>query len=417
MATQLPTVYVSPDGIFDENPNAVSLGPTNPDAESNATSLPPSGGGTRIPTPDVANQRAARMSQGLGNTLKRTQDDMYDHIITGDEPYLRAEAAAHKDAERRIQQDQIIQQVAKNTGGPLGPAEVQQIKNVLDPFNPQNVPADVNDVMEKAYSKDYVSTLMGTATDFMKENLIVKAQAEMPKQVDDTLLEGSELLTKNQYILTRGQNVQQAVDDQSYPGYIADFAKTMLQPYVEYNLRNLVGEGALASLGLGSNLDEAHSILYRLPLPEFKKKFDAAVDYLQAKNPQLAAQFTQAMLGQDTFESTLNNVFTAAAIPDYLAIGKLGAKVAKSVGTYNQVRKATKDIVSAAAKDVNANPITRSEAVGDLTEAAAQKVEKSITDAANGAGNPLEMAKDSLLSTWYDDAKKFVSNPGTYLSN
>lgn len=412
---KLPPVYVSPDGIFDENPDAVSLGSPNPDQEDGATTLPPAGGGTVLPSPDVANTRAARISQGLGNTLKRTQDDIYGHLLSGDEPYLRAEAAARKDAERRIQQDQIIQQVAKNQQGPLTPESVQQIKNVLDPFNPQNAPADVNDVVEKAFSKDYISTLMGTATDFMKENLVVKAQQEMPKQVDDTLLEGSELLTKNQYVLTRAQNVQQAIDQQSYGGYAVDFTRNLFQPYVEARLRDQLGEGFFAGLGLGSSLDEAHSQLYRMPLPEFKQKFDAAMDRL-SNNPQLAAQFAQAMLGQDTFESNLNNIFSAIQIPDALAVGKVGAKVVKSIATLNQVRKGAKDLISAAAKDVNANPVTRSEAVGDLSTAAAQRVEKSITDAANGMGNPLEMAKDSLLSTWYDDAKKMVSNPGTYLS-
>lgn len=403
------------DGIFEDNQGATGLDVTQ-DPENTKTSLAPPDGGFTLPNPEVAQQRAAKMQQGLGKGLNRNYQDLYDHIITGDEPYLRAEAAAHADTEKKINQQLAIQEVAKKVGGPITQQDAQQIQNILDPFNPNNAPADPNDVMEKAYSKDYVSSLMGTATDFMKSNFVPTTQAEMPKQVDDTLQEGSELLTKNQYILTRAQNTQQLVQDQSWPGYLADFGKTLFQPYTEYKLRNLLGEGFFSSFGLGSNLDDAHRLLYRLPLPEFKRRFDAAMSYLEKDNPQLAAQFAQAMLGQDTFESNLNNIFTAISIPDYAILGKGAANVAGKINRLNQVRKATKDIVAAAAKDTSASPATRSEALGDLADATAQKVSKAINDAANGAGNPLEMAETALMSTWYSDQKKFLANPGTYLN-
>jgi hypothetical protein len=251
----------------------------------------------------------------------------------------------------------------------------------------------------------------------MQDNFMDTAKAEMPQQVQQTLDEGSELLTKNQYILRRMQNTEQnLVQNQSWPGYVADFAKTMFQPYVEYKQRGLIGS-AVDGIGLGSNLDEAHYKLYQLPMDQFKEQFDKAMDYLEKDNPQLAVAYGKALLSQNTFDAALNNTFSAMAIPDYLALGKVGVKVAQKVGMLNQVRRATRDIVDSAARDPNAGPATAAEGAGDARAATVERMAQRVEQALQGnTGNPLETARDALLSTWRDDAEKFMSNPGTALS-
>jgi hypothetical protein len=399
MATELSPIYVNEEP---DDPNAVSLDTSTPQDDSVSLPIP---GASQQPLPrDIATQRAAKTEQGLGKLLNKTKDDIYEQFLQGEETALRKEAATKVDFQRAAQRQQQLTDIASKQTTPVTPEQVMQ---VMDPFNSANKPADPATVIERAYSTDYVSSL-NTAKGFMLD-----AGKEMPKQVQDTLDEGSELLTKNQYILHRMQDTEaNLVQKQSWPGYLADQAKTMFQPYNEYNQRF---EG-VSALGLGSDLDVQHSNLYQMPMDQFKATFDARMTYLEAKNPSLAVAYAKSMLGQSTWDSAVNNTFTAIAIPDYLAIGKVGAKIAQKISTFNQVRRATADIVDSAGRNPNADRVTMAEGAGDINEAAVRSVARSIDDALAGKGDPIQMAKKALLSTWYEDAQKFTNNPGTYLS-
>lgn len=376
-----------------DGPNAVNL--VNPPQEDFSINLPTDN--EAPPAPPAIAERRSRMVRDTGITGK-SEFELYQYFVQGQEEDLRRNLASDINYKQSLAKEKAIQDLATKQGVPLSG---EQINAVLSSFKP----ADPKDVIERAYAQKTLSTLE-TARGYMQDNFLTKAKEDTPTVIDNTLVEGSELLTKNLYIQSRLQNNQALQDKQSYIGYGADFAKTLFQPYVEYKQRF----GA-AGLGLGSNLDSQHSDLYRLPMDEFKRVFDARMDYLEKDNPQLAASYATALLGQNTFASALNNVFTALTIPDYLAAGKVGAKLLKSAGHINQVRKATKDIIEATAKDPDAKPRTPHEGAGDLGEAAVQTVSEHVSK-----GNPIEVAEHTLLSSWWSDAKKFVSNPGTYLS-
>lgn len=398
MGVTLPPVYISQ---IPDDPNAVSLGGTEP--EDNAVSLPTPGATQQPLPPDVAQQRATKTVRGLGELMTRDPEALYEDFLTGQEDMVRRQAATAVDHEMYMQRQQSIQDLAKEHGGPLLPWQVQK---VMESY----APADPAMVLERAYATNTVSSL-NTAGAYMADaNLMRSAAVEIPKQVQDTLDDGSELLTKNQYILHRMQNTQQMVSEQTWPGYLADQAKSLVQPYLEYKQRGLIGS-KIAGIGLGSNLDEAHYTLYRMPLPQFKETFDKAMDYLEKDNPSLAVSYAQSLLAQNTFDSALNNTFTAMAIPDLVG----GAKLVKKVLTYNQARKATRDMVSAVARDPTASPATAAEGAGDLSEAAVARVSDNVAKAIEGTANPLEDAKSAFMSSWIDDASKFASNPGTYL--
>jgi hypothetical protein len=249
-----------------DDPGAVGLDTSAP--EDSAVSLPQ--WTQNPPTPEVAKQRTQKTQQGLGPVLKKTDEELYQQFLDGKEDLIRKQAATQLDFDHAMDRQLAIQELASKRGAPLQPEEVMKI---MDPFSPANRPADPNTVIERAYATNYVSSL-NTAKGFMQDNFMDTAKAEMPQQVQQTLDEGSELLTKNQYILRRMQNTEQnLVQNQSWPGYVADMAKTMFQPYVEYKQRGLIGS-AVDGIGLGSNLDEAHYKLYQLPMDQFKEQFD-----------------------------------------------------------------------------------------------------------------------------------------------
>ena len=116
------------------------------------------------------------------------------------------------------------------------------------------------------------------------------------------------------------------------------------------------------------------------------------------------------------FDISLGNIFSALQIPDAYAIGKGGLALAKKVTSFNQVRKATADIVSSAAKNPDATAATMAEGAGDVRTAVVEKMAANIEAALNGNANPLKAARDAFLSTWKEDGEKFKDNQGTFLS-
>jgi len=68
------------------------------------------------------------------------------------------------------------------------------------------------------------------------------------------------------------------------------------------------------------------------------------------------------MYGQDTFQKTLDNIFTTMAIPDIA----LGTNVIKKFLTYGQIRRAAKDMVSSASKEVTPTRESVTAAAGDI---------------------------------------------------
>lgn len=399
-----------PDPIQEvqDDPNAVSIDTTTPPTDD-SVSLPVPGVNEQPLPPEIAQQRANKTSQGLGDVMKKNTRELYQEFLDGQEDRIRRQAASDLDFKKAMDRQQEIQDLASKQGAPLMPEQVEKVMAKYQPADPAMV-------IERAYATNYVSSL-NTAAGYMSDsNPLYTAVKEVPKEAENALIDGSELLTKNQYILSRMQNLQvNSLDKQSTIGWVADQAKMLAQPYLEYKQRGLIGS-ATAGIGLGNNLDEAHYTLYRQPLPEFKKSFDTAMDYLEKDNPSLALAYANSLLSQSTFTSALNNTFTAMALPDIYAGMKGIGKLAGMVSARNQVRKAARDIVESAARDPNATPATAAEGAGNLSEAAVQRVTARVEAALQGSGNPMEAAQEALLSTWREDAARYAANPGTYLA-
>ena len=368
-----------------------------PEAQDNEVSLPTPGDIEQPLSPEAASARAAKTNFAQVIPEKTTKD-FYQQYLEGKESMLRKEAATRADFDGVMARNKALSDLANKKQGPLSRNEVER---VLDTFRP----ADPRSVIERAYADKFVSSV-NTARGFMRDSMLDTARLELGDQgVDKTLEYASDLLAKNQYIYNRVQKAEEKVQAQSLVGYGADFGKTLFQPYMELKQRGLIGS-ALSNWGLGSVKDTQHSLLYDMPMGgTFESKFDAAMDLLEKDNPQLAVSWGKSMLGQAQWESRLDNVFTGMMPLDYYGIAKGGVR---AFTTKRQVEKAAKDMVEAASKDPTFQPKTVAEGAGDLHEAAVQGVTVGL--------NPMEKAESSLMSTWWTDAKKFVSNSGTYLS-
>ncbi len=381
----------------DPDTDAVSFGVPR-DAETGEVSLPTSN--TSVPLPkEMAEQRAAKTEFADVNPEKKRPDYFQDYV-TGREEQLRSDAAHRQDVLSAMVQQKVITDLVAQKGGAVSPREIYK---AFDQFRP----ADPRDVIERAYADKYISSL-NTARGYLRDSILDSSRSALGSSFVDTALQaGSDLITRNQYLFNKMQNAQAVVDQQSWPGYLADMGKGIFQPYNEAKLRGLVG-GFFEAAGLGDVLDAQHSKLYDMPYEEFKNTVDAVMTKLQKDNPQLAAYWAKTMLGQAEWESKLQNVFTALMPIDYFGIGKGIAKLLTKGAREAQVIKAASDMVEAATKDPSFSPKTVAEGAGDTTEAAVQRVSEGR--------NPMEKAEHSLLSTWWSDDAKQKANPGTYLS-
>ena len=386
-----------------DDPNAVGI---TPDAPDTAVSLPTPGPSQTPLPPEIAQQRADKTHQGLGEVLQKTPSQLYEDFLAGEEVNIRKQAATQLDYQRHMD----VYEQLKNTPGPLTPEMVQGALT----FGPTNNPTDPATVIESAYSDKYINQLK-TAQQYMSDNILDKAQAEMPQQADQALVDGSTLATKNQYLQNVAQDMQQSVSEQSWPGYIWDEAKQLFQPYVEYNERGLIS-GVLDGLGLGTNINNARQKLYDMPLPQFRETVDKVREQLKS-NPSLAASYFNSLLSQGPFETVLNNTFSALMVPDNVGTVKGAAKLISKINTFNQVRTAAKQMVEAAAADVKADPANAIAASGDVKNAVATKVGNEIASSIEGkVVDPFQTAREPLFSSWKDLAENFIANPGTALT-
>lgn len=357
--------------------------------------------------PEVAAGRAAKMDQGgVSDVLQKTTQEVQSGIENGQETDLRQQAAANLDIARQKQkQSQLVAMTQK-----YGPLSSEQIQGFLDPFNPVNQSTDPDMVVEQQYAKSVIGQL-ATAPGFLgTDNVFDMASQSMPELADRTLANATDLSTKNEYLLHKLQDAQQAASQQSWTGWGIDQLKGATQLYPEYMERGLV-DNIYGDLGLGSNKQDQSDALYHKPIDDFKQTVDTIYKKLDG-NPSLRVQFLSDMQGTDTFQKTLDNAFTALAIPDMA----LGAKGLKMILTRNQINKAAKDMVSAAAKDPTANPVNIVAATGDVKESAVLQVADGVMKAMDGSVDPMNAAEKTLLTGWKTLEANYTANPGTYLS-
>lgn len=374
----------------------------NPSTEDEGLSLPTAE--TSVPlTAGIAARRAEKTA--FAGVTDKSSKDMYQIYLEGREDMLRKEAATNRDFETKMRQFDAVKQLI-NSKGNVSPEEVNAL---IDPFNPKYPLADPKTVIERAYAEKSVSSL-NTAIGYMRDNLLDKAQEEgVP--VKPILGVATSMQALSEYIRTNIENTQSEIERQGFFSKGVDTLSTMLQPITEYQTRGgITGVGYFDGLS-GTNRDLQHYKLYQMPFEQASKVFDEKFQYLKKNNPQRAIEWAQSILGQSSWDTLVNNTFTAAMPVDYWAVIKAAGKgpstAIKLARREMEVRKAANDIITAVTKDPNYTPATLAEGAGDLKEAAVQKVV--------AGENPLEKASSSLMSTWWDYSKQFTANPGTYL--
>ena len=423
---QLPQITVRPPGVPD--PVSIDTTPAPSTVNIDAASSP------ALPSPDTSTARAFMTHFGLGNVLGKSISDVHDAITTGHEPELRSQAASTLDAATAQLKQNMVRSLSNLTGKPLDPS---QVNNILV----SSQPTDPSTVSEQAYGHTYVDTASTSASGNMNGTEYSDARNEIPQQVADVQRDGGEGISRRQYAITKMQDVQDNLANQGWAGYLADTAKTFVPGYDEFKLRGwMQGTSAMSGLGLGNNLDEETANLLALPFPEYKANLDRIVDKLKVDNPQMAAQFLQAVLGQSNTDRFLNNLTTAIDLSSIPGTSMLGKALLRKAALRNSVADTAKNIVKQEGYQYEGQaggfvrPVNTPDGywyeseqdphlqyldaqgnaangAGDFEEAGTKKAAATVLKDLQGKATPRE-AVEALTSNFRLDAEKFAEAPG-----
>ena len=367
---------------------------------------------TYPPSPPIAANRAEKATIGLSGVTSDTDADILSSIAGGREQEFRERAASTLNFKAAMAREDALMDAYKKKGKSL---DYNDVRKILDPFSPENKPADPIDVIEKAYASKYVSAA-NTAASYMQATVMDDAAKEIPEELAKKQAGATELISKLEITNNLQQEVQEQLKRQSTAGYLWDQAKTMFQPYNEYMMRGLNPEVGKFTGGvlLGSNMKAQADELLRRPTDEFAKGLKTIVSELSKSNPTLAEQFLDYVKGVSTQERTLQNVFTILTPLDYYSIGKGGVSLARKVSVNNRASVAFRDVVKSAEKTDGQIPVraVMAEGAGDVTEAGIQRTANNITKSLNGSLDPIQDVKEKLTSNFRLDGSLLDTNPG-----
>jgi len=357
---------------------------------------------------DVAQVRAIKTQQGIGQHLDKTTEEIKSEIQAGREDNMRKIAASNLNVQKSQAKLQELTRLSTVKGGPLDENEVAR---VLDPFNPNNKQVDPDSVTETQYAKQFVQSIPEAAA--LSKSMLEKAPDDIPDQYASTLDKSSELTARMEFYRKLRENAEETVSKQSWPGYLADTVKSMFQPYVEYKMRGNTPDVGTFSGGLllGTNMQEQADHVYGLPMEESFRQAKAIVDSIAKDDPQLAVKFAEYLEGVPSSDRILDNAFSVLSPFDYAAVGKTGLNLAKNIHLANTARMAARQLVEKAAA-VEGSTAAKAEVLGDMNTAASEKMQRIVLGDLDGKRNPIELSKEPLLTFMNQDKDKISTDVG-----
>lgn len=361
------------------------------------------------PPPAIAASRSDKAYLGLSST-GIPKDDMSSLIQSGKEQELRQRAASTLNFQASMQRENAIVDAFRKKGSSLS---YQEALNIVDPFNPDNKPANPLDVLERAYATKYVSSL-NTADAYMRDTVLSQAEKEIPEQLEDKRNAGIGIIAKVELAKTLKEDVKTEIGNQGVVPWFFDQAKTMFQPYNEYMMRNLGVDVSTLTSGLGTAMKAQADAILDLPMDVYAPKLKEIVTALRKSNPTLADQFLDYVIGTSENERKLNNVFTIMTPFDIGTVGKLGVGLARKISVNNRAGTAFKQITQQAAKSTDIGvEASMKEASGDIVGAGVNRAAQDFEAVLSGQPlNPVRSIKEDFTSNFRLDGDLLDTNPG-----
>ena len=359
----------------------------------------------------TVDSRSMKAYLGFGSIVNKSYADIQSDISSGQEAPLREGASAAFAAKNAQAKQELVTQLINKNGG-ITPEDANKI---FDPNAPHNQFIDPSTVVEKSYGHYAIRNTLAEARQSMGDTLMDDAEKEVPKSTEDELQGRTTSVAKREYAITGVENAQSAKEGLSTWQRAKNIAVSWGSMGIADDIRlrgNVEGVSAIAGLGIGNNLYEQAQHLRDLPFDEFKAKYDAAMKILTDKDPDLAIQFGQAVVGlssSDISRANLGTAVTFGTIPGLGTAGKLGFR---ALGLSAGVKKLAGDIAGSTV--IGSEKATLLRGAGDLKGAATEQVASKLERDMKGTGDPIKDSQQGLLSSWqtFNDTQKPGKAPG-----
>lgn len=364
-------------------------------ADPNPVDLIPQTPSPAIPRFEVAQQRAIKASIGIPD-LHPEPDEVESKINQGKEGPMRAQTASYIDWMQDVHRRETISSFMNH---PLTDEDKLKLKDLV---LTQAVKQDPQSVFEEQYASGFVYNVKRKG----EENKDSFWNSLDEKQRDSFILSGRDAMAKDQILNTLQDEAETNLQNQSWPGWIADRAKEWLIPgYWQIKLR-----GQLPTGFLGSDLEKDHQAGYLLPLPQFKVWASERVQQLMQDNPAMAIEWITAMRGMSMSDQSLHNLLTGV---DFLG-QPIGAGIA-----FKGIRKGAdalfgRGAISSALRTGFKEPASEAamhEAAGAVKEAASADAGKQIVDKVKGK-NTVRSMLDNLPGIFNGSLDAVKNFPG-----
>lgn len=356
---------------------------------------------TPQPSADTASVRSKKVMYALADSLKKTEAQVYQGLMQGQEDSLRTQAVADQSIKQAEQRSMQVQDLARRQG-PLLSSDIQKIYQPFDQ-NP-------NTVFEKNYADKWVSTI---------DDVVKIANSDVFKNEDPAKVEALKGATRNfvtkiEVVNNLIQNATDEIANQSTIGWVADQAKSLVtQIYPEAKLRGLVPTSE-NNLFFGNALQAQADKLWDLPDDEFQKQLTTIYNGIKQDNPSLAKSFLEYVKGASDSQRAIDNVSSVFIPLDLAAVGKGLTSIARGASRAVRAEKVAKDMMEAAK---NADPsiptkAAAAEGAGDTVGAGAIRASDNLNKEINGTLDPNINVQEKLTTNFDLMAANLVKNPG-----
>lgn len=386
---------------------------------------------------EVIQQRSTKYEFALDGEV--STDEILDFINGGNEDILRENTVFAEQAKaHRANTDLLIETVTGNTGRPVSSAELFAVSSLAEntfEFNPRTV-------IEKMYGEKIATR----ASVQLPSDIVREAFNKRPNESNFWIDLAANTIANKEIALKRAEELE--AEQQRLEG-LAKVEDTVEQfiSFFSWAQQGSILDDAGTGIRLpGDTIRHKIQFLYSLAPDEFEVQFNQAVDELAETNIGEALLFTQAVVSFTTQEQNLENIFGIFDLTVLPSLATLGIRKLIRAGASRRARtgvteareavenlqrtggetpkSATEnaseaDVVANTAKEAvraTSGRTTRSEdvleRVGDVEQAAYEKVRKDILDVTQLAGTE-QRTLNSLfkdMPTLFDPKSVFDGN-------
>lgn len=258
-----------------------------------------------LPTAEQASQRALKYSFALG-TKTPGSEAIAARIQSGLEESDRQKYTAEKQAEIAQAKTSLVKDMlttASTNGTSLSAMEAATILE-LSGTDMNKMNADPKTFFEREYARKVISNTVDTGEETPFTDALTGEGDKAYQKLDAF----EEVVTSKEGAQKIAEDIDNIAGAQSWLGYVADSAKSLVPGYTWYKLHNILSQEKGGSFLAGNNLAEQVDAFYSMSAEQGLPLLKQTVDELAKDNPQLAQMFAHAAVNYPSSSRLLDNV-------------------------------------------------------------------------------------------------------------